>query len=150
MLSDAAGGLFHHPKEKTMQVTFTNNSVSGRDYRAKGFHVEIPGNSTVTKNVPDGIVDKVVAALKRTSPAIQVIVHDVEPASVPAQDVAGSEEAAEEEAANPVEDTETPESPPEPAKKRRGRGRRKAKRQPKAQDEPSESAEVTVQEVIEG
>ena len=53
-----------------------NHSVSGKDYRAKGVHVYIPGlavnGKAVRVEVPETAVDRLIEELRKTAPAVKV------------------------------------------------------------------------------
>jgi hypothetical protein len=133
------------------KLILRNNSVSGRDYRAKGIHVEIPGNSTVSVTVAADIAEKVVADIRRKSPAIRAeIIDDPVEADAEATDsvVMGEEDSPVDEDLTVVE--------PHSAKHKRGKAKRKpTKRQRPGTETVSivemvpNASEVTVEEVIE-
>lgn len=131
-------------------LTFKNNSVSGRDYRATGVHIEIPAYTEVVVSVAAEIAEKIVADIRRKSPAIHVSISETETVDEVELDV--DEAELDVDISNPVDKTPT-----------RRRGGRKPKRKPNKQQKPSviretveelidsvpNSSDVTVQEVIE-
>lgn len=121
-------------------ITFTNNSISGRDYRAKGLHIEIPGYSRVTKYVSDDIADKVLSDLRRTNPAIQVSIDPVDPV-----DLLVAEDSQPEEL-----DTIEVEKPAKIGRKGKKRKPFKRQKTPYVLENLSDASGVTVQEGIEG
>jgi hypothetical protein len=96
-------------------LTFKNNSVSGRDYRATGVHIEIPAYTEVVVSVAAEIAEKIVADIRRKSPAIHVSISDPETVDEAELDV--DEAELNVDIANPVDKTPT-----------RRRGGRKPKR----------------------
>lgn len=127
-------------------IKFINNSISGRDYRAKGVHIVIPGYSDVTINVPDKIADKVMADIRRTSPAIQaMLVRDPGPNQLDCQD----DEDKEAVEATEIDEGDDKSEFPFPTR-RQGRGRgKKTKKQYPSKARESEVSVVTVEEVTE-
>jgi hypothetical protein len=58
---------------KKIPLMIENHSVSGKDYRAKGVHVYIPGLAVNLRvEVPETAVDRLIEELKKTAPAIKV------------------------------------------------------------------------------
>ncbi len=114
-----------------MRVTFKNNSISGRDYRVKGLHIEIPGLTEITREIPEKIVETVTTLIRRTSPAIQISIQESGDVDI----VDEAEESVEEESVESEQEGEVSEgierdseaSPPSPVRQRTGRGRRKRK-----------------------
>lgn len=57
---------------KTTTLIFRNASVSGRDYRAKGVHILVPGHGEVSKPVPTEMVEKIKANFRKSAPYITI------------------------------------------------------------------------------
>jgi len=56
-----------------MKMTFINPSVSGVHWKLGNFDLHIPGHATVSPEVPDALVEKVRAHLKKYHPVVKEI-----------------------------------------------------------------------------
>lgn len=89
-----------------IKLIFQNPSVNGRDYRAKGLHILVPGQGEIEKDVPAEMVQKVKADFKRTAPYIQISEAEAK----------SPEPKKEPEAPKVEEKVEDPPADPEPEK----------------------------------
>ena len=109
------------------RIKLENFSSNGRDFRAKGIHIYIPGQSigekAIEAEIPPKSLDEIVSILQRTAPAIKVtVIKKLAIGDTPPTDSMPEEPKPEPEAEEPPPERPQKRSP----KKRSGKKARKA------------------------